>query len=187
MSQIREPEAPDDHAKISRDDTPDTPTLYQTPVAAKMATTPPATSPAAHHYHRYPLDKPFEFKTVLILGATSGLGWAMAESFLVSPLTKVIVTGRRKDRLHELVSKFGSERCIAYEVDGTKTGELKEWTERVVKENPELNAVILNSGIQVSAQCNGVQLSISTDSRDISGFWDSKRDIPRNRRDKPTL
>ena len=76
----------------------------------------------------------------------------MAEAFLLAPETKVIVCGRRKERLDDFVAKFGSDRVTAYEIDGTKLQELKEWTRKVVEENPDLNAIILNSGIQVGCR-----------------------------------
>ncbi len=71
---------------------------------------------------------------------------------MLSPDTKVIICGRRKERLDDFVAKFGSERVTAYEVDGTKLDALKEWTRKVVEEHPDLNAVILNSGIQVGRE-----------------------------------
>jgi NADP-dependent 3-hydroxy acid dehydrogenase YdfG len=44
-------------------------------------------------------------KTVLITGATSGFGKAMAEKF-ASHNNNVIITGRRADRLHELAAQL---------------------------------------------------------------------------------
>ncbi|KAI8999927.1 short chain dehydrogenase/ reductase-like protein [Hyaloraphidium curvatum] len=105
------------------------------------------TRKAAHHYERYPLGKPFKFNTVLVHGATSGLGYALAEAFLVAPTTKVIVTGRRQERLDEMTSKYG-DRVRAYPLDGSRLAELGPWCKKVVEENPDLNAVILNAGLQ---------------------------------------
>lgn len=42
-------------------------------------------------------------KTVLITGATAGIGFAMAKSFVTASASKVIITGRRQERLDEAV------------------------------------------------------------------------------------
>ncbi|KAK3495397.1 uncharacterized protein B0T23DRAFT_441245 [Neurospora hispaniola] len=42
-------------------------------------------------------------KTVLITGATAGIGFAMAKSFVTASASKVIITGRRQARLDEAV------------------------------------------------------------------------------------
>lgn len=60
----------------------------------------------------------FTYKTVLIVGATSGIGVAMADK-LVSEGTKVIVSGRRQDRLDAFVQKHGSEKAGAIRFDIT--------------------------------------------------------------------
>ncbi|MDE5551823.1 MAG: SDR family NAD(P)-dependent oxidoreductase, partial [Muribaculaceae bacterium] len=48
-------------------------------------------------------------QTVLVTGATSGIGRACAETFLGAGY-RVIVTGRRLSRLHDIFEKYG-ERC----------------------------------------------------------------------------
>lgn len=45
-------------------------------------------------------------QTVLITGATAGFGWVTAEK-LVKHGFKVIATGRRTEKLHQLSSKLG--------------------------------------------------------------------------------
>lgn len=95
---------------------------------------------------KYPLESPFRFKTVLVHGATSGLGLAMAEAFLLAGV-KVLATGRRREKLDELEMRFG-DRVKTYQMDAMELDKLKEFAERVVRENPEMNGVILSSGIQ---------------------------------------
>lgn len=55
---------------------------------------------------------PFKYKHVLVIGATSGIGEALAAK-LVQNGIHVIIAGRRQDKLDAFVEKYGSERVIA--------------------------------------------------------------------------
>lgn len=50
-------------------------------------------------------------KTVLVTGATSGFGKAIAERFAREGY-RLVLTGRRKDRLDALVEKLGGAECV---------------------------------------------------------------------------
>jgi NADP-dependent 3-hydroxy acid dehydrogenase YdfG len=52
---------------------------------------------------------PFAYKKVLIIGATSGIGEALAAK-LVENETQVIISGRRKDNLDAFVQRHGSDK-----------------------------------------------------------------------------
>lgn len=52
---------------------------------------------------------PFDYKKVLIIGATSGIGQALAAK-VVENGTPVIVTGRRKENLDAFAKKYGSDK-----------------------------------------------------------------------------
>jgi short-subunit dehydrogenase len=52
----------------------------------------------------------FSYKKVLIVGATSGIGWALAEK-LISNDVKVVVVGRRKEKLDEFVQRHGNDKA----------------------------------------------------------------------------
>lgn len=58
----------------------------------------------------------FPYKKVLVVGATSGIGWALAER-VVENGVKVIVVGRRKERLDEFVEKHGKDNASAVVFD----------------------------------------------------------------------
>ena len=62
---------------------------------------------------------PFQYKKILVLGATSGIGQALAER-LVAEGSKVIVSGRRVDRLEEFVQKHGSDKASSIAFDTTE-------------------------------------------------------------------
>ncbi len=65
----------------------------------------------------------FQYKCVLLVGATSGIGAAMADK-LVHEGTKVIAVGRRQDRLDAFVKKHGPELASAARFDITDTAGL---------------------------------------------------------------
>lgn len=87
------------------------------------------------------------YNKALIIGATSGIGEALAAK-LVANGTKVIVVGRRQDRLDTFVKKHGAEHASAVAFDITNLSGIKAFAESVIKANPELDSVIINSGIQ---------------------------------------
>ncbi|KAK8043185.1 hypothetical protein PG994_013668 [Apiospora phragmitis] len=66
---------------------------------------------------------PFPYKTVLIIGATSGIGAAMAEK-LVTEGSRVIVSGRRQGRIDQFVNKHGPENVVGIQVDITEHGSI---------------------------------------------------------------
>ena len=53
---------------------------------------------------------PFQYKHVLLVGATSGIGAAMADR-LIQEDSKVIAVGRRQNRLDAFVQKHGKDKA----------------------------------------------------------------------------
>jgi NADP-dependent 3-hydroxy acid dehydrogenase YdfG len=60
----------------------------------------------------------FPYKTVLVLGATSGIGLALAEK-LIENGSHVIAVGRRKENLDSFVSEHGKEKVSSIQFDIT--------------------------------------------------------------------
>ncbi|KAF4564823.1 hypothetical protein EYR40_010994 [Pleurotus pulmonarius] len=85
-------------------------------------------------------------KCILVTGATSGIGRAMALGLKDLPgKPQVIATGRRQGRLDELAGK-GLE---AIELDVQKSPqELKGDLNAIVARYPDLDTIILNAGVQ---------------------------------------
>lgn len=60
----------------------------------------------------------FQYKHVLMVGATSGIGAALADR-LVQEGSKVIAVGRRQDRLDDFVRQHGKDKVSSYTFDIT--------------------------------------------------------------------
>lgn len=58
------------------------------------------------------------YKTVLVLGATSGIGLALAEKFIANG-SHVIAVGRRQEKLDDMVAKHGKDKVSAIKFDIT--------------------------------------------------------------------
>ncbi|KAI0169219.1 NAD(P)-binding protein [Hypoxylon sp. FL1284] len=89
----------------------------------------------------------FPYKTVLLVGATSGIGLALAERMIENGIF-VVAVGRRKERLDAFVSKHGSGKAAASQFDITQLDKIESWAKKVTTAYPGIDAVVLNSGIQ---------------------------------------
>ncbi|KAF8973752.1 NAD(P)-binding protein [Flammula alnicola] len=86
-------------------------------------------------------------KCVLITGATSGIGRALALEIAKLPSRpQVIAAGRRKERLEEL-SKVDSVHPISLDVTAS-LDTLKKSVDDLISQFPDLDTLILNAGIQ---------------------------------------
>lgn len=68
----------------------------------------------------------FPYKTVLMVGCTSGIGLALAERMIENGIF-VVGVGRRKERLDAFVSKHGADKVAASQFDITNLNGIKEW------------------------------------------------------------
>ncbi|RAR08965.1 NAD(P)-binding protein [Stemphylium lycopersici] len=88
-----------------------------------------------------------KYNKVLVLGATSGIGWALAEK-IVQDGKHAIIVGRRQEKLDEFQKAHGSEKVTSYVFDITKLNEIPQFVKDVTTKHPDLDCVFLNSGIQ---------------------------------------
>ncbi|KAK3996571.1 putative dehydrogenase, partial [Cladorrhinum sp. PSN332] len=91
----------------------------------------------------------FPYKTVLITGATSGIGLALTERMIDHGIF-VIAVGRRQDRLDALVTKHGPERVAAEPFDVSDLAALPAWVSKITTTYPSLDCILLNAGFQRS-------------------------------------
>ena len=74
---------------------------------------------------------PFQYKHVLMVGATAGIGRAMADR-LIQEDSKVTVVGRRKERLDEFVAKHGEKKADSAPLDISKRDEIPQFAAEYV-------------------------------------------------------
>ena len=90
-------------------------------------------------------ETPIQKKTVLITGATSGIGRATALKFAAAGFRKIIITGRRKNLLNDLkdeILKISNAEVLDLCFDVTK----REEVEQALKDIPNIDILINNAG-----------------------------------------
>lgn len=90
---------------------------------------------------------PFPYRTVLITGATAGIGQALAERMIENGIF-VIAVGRRKDRLEALLAKYGTDKIAIEPFDVSDVEAIPTWAKEVTTKYPDLSSIFLNAGIQ---------------------------------------
>jgi short-subunit dehydrogenase involved in D-alanine esterification of teichoic acids len=92
-----------------------------------------------------------QYKKVLIVGATSGIGWALAAK-LVETGTSVIVSGRRQEKLDQFVEQYGSKsndvQVDSAVFDITDHKAIPGFAADILERHPDLDCVWMNSGLQ---------------------------------------
>lgn len=71
----------------------------------------------------------FQYKKVLVIGATSGIGEALAERFIAKG-SRVIGVGRRKERLSAFEEKHGQDKATSVSFDITQTERIPGFASR---------------------------------------------------------
>lgn len=88
-----------------------------------------------------------KYNKVLIIGATSGIGLAYAEK-VIQDGKKAVIVGRRTENLDKFVSVHGSDKAFPFVFDITVLSAIPRFADDVTKAHPDLDCVIINSGIQ---------------------------------------
>jgi NAD(P)-dependent dehydrogenase (short-subunit alcohol dehydrogenase family) len=105
---------------------------------------------------------PIDQKTVLITGATDGLGKALAGE-LVSRGARVLLHGRSEARLErvggEIRQGTGSDRLHAYLADFSSLDDVRRLAQDVERHHDRLDLLINNAGIGFGTPGNGRELS----------------------------
>ncbi|PZH15010.1 short-chain dehydrogenase [Streptomyces sp. NTH33] len=85
-------------------------------------------------------------KTALVTGATSGIGLASARA-LAAEGAYVFVTGRRKEKLDEVVAGVGADRATGIQADVTDLADLDRVMAAVGESGRSLDILFANAGI----------------------------------------
>ncbi len=89
-------------------------------------------------------------KTILITGATSGFGRGTARR-CVSEGARVIITGRRQERLDELVKELGATHCHALNFDVRNKDDIDTALASLPPEWSDIDILINNAGLALGA------------------------------------
>jgi meso-butanediol dehydrogenase/(S,S)-butanediol dehydrogenase/diacetyl reductase len=88
-------------------------------------------------------------KVALITGGGSGIGAAIAKAF-VSEGARVVVTGRRKEKLEAFAATLPAGRCALCDGDIKNPADAEAMVEAAVKAFGKLNILVNNAGIDPS-------------------------------------
>ena len=90
--------------------------------------------------------RPVDEQTVLVTGATDGLGRALARELAARGAT-VLVHGRSEERLQETAEEVGSERIQPYRADFASLDEVRRLAGDVERDHERLDLLINNAEI----------------------------------------
>jgi NAD(P)-dependent dehydrogenase (short-subunit alcohol dehydrogenase family) len=90
--------------------------------------------------------RPLEEQTILVTGATDGLGRALSRELSQRGAT-LLLHGRNEDRLGEVVAELGSERVRTYTADLASLDEVRAMADEVLENEQALHTLVNNAGI----------------------------------------
>ncbi|KAE8349517.1 hypothetical protein BDV28DRAFT_151807 [Aspergillus coremiiformis] len=82
----------------------------------------------------------FPYRHFLLVGATSGIGRAMADR-LIANGAKVTAVGRRQERLDEFVRQHGEDKAQAMAFDIGKTEQAPQFAKDVFTKYPDIGCL----------------------------------------------
>jgi NADP-dependent 3-hydroxy acid dehydrogenase YdfG len=100
----------------------------------------------------------FTDKTVLITGASSGIGAALARAF-VAEGARCVLSARRADRLKALAAELGEDRALAVPCDVTQEDQIQAMVARAVEHFGSLDVVIANAGFSVAGTLERLEVA----------------------------
>jgi short-subunit dehydrogenase len=101
----------------------------------------------------------FQERVVIITGASSGIGAALARKF-ASEGADVVLAARRTDRLEEVaieLRKLG-KRALVCTCDVTKSGDLERTAEQAIEQFGRIDIVVANAGFGVVGELEKLSL-----------------------------
>lgn len=109
-------------------------------------------------------------KTAIITGASSGLGkeYVYALSKSDPTIESFWLIARRKEKLIELASEIGSEKCFILPLDLTKNEDIDEFIQVLKDTQPEIAYLINNAGFGKLGYFKEIEASISAGQVDLN-------------------
>lgn len=110
----------------------------------------------------------FKDKVVVITGASSGIGYAMAEEF-ASLGARVALGARSIDKLHDLQAKLPTD-SVAVKCDVSVEADCKELIDQAVAKFGQIDILINNAGLSMRALFDDVDMEVLHRLMDVN-FW----------------
>ncbi|QZT37690.1 SDR family oxidoreductase [Halosquirtibacter xylanolyticus] len=107
-------------------------------------------------------------KVVVITGASSGIGEALARVFS-SKGARLVIGARRKERLEELASELATE-VVCVSTDVSIEEDCKHLIDTAVERFGQIDVLINNAGISMRALFNDLELDVLKNVMDVN-FW----------------
>lgn len=111
----------------------------------------------------------FHQKTVLITGASSGIGKALTLD-LLSKGARVAICARDKQKLNQFAQAVNNPNLLAIQADVSSEEDCKNFVNAAVNQFGNIHILINNAGISMRALFEEVDLSVLKQSMDIN-FW----------------
>lgn len=111
----------------------------------------------------------FTDKVIIITGASSGIGKALAIQLLEQG-AKVAVCARNPDKLKETFRIFDNNNLLLHAADVSKEDDCKSFVDAVMQRWNKVDALINNAGISMRALFEDLDLKVIRELMDIN-FW----------------
>lgn len=108
-------------------------------------------------------------KVVIITGASSGIGKALAEKYAAEGWN-LVLAARREERLLELKSSLNGTKVLTVKTDVTSEADCKNLIERATEKFGQIDVLINNAGISMRALFNQTELDVIRKVMDVN-YW----------------
>ncbi|MCX7697813.1 MAG: SDR family oxidoreductase [Bacteroidales bacterium] len=112
----------------------------------------------------------FTNKVVVITGASSGIGKALAELFLNELEARVVLFARSEEKMLEVVNNHPNERWMIVKGDVTREEDCQRLIHMTVERFNKIDVLINNAGISMRALFEDVDLAVLKKLMDVN-FW----------------
>lgn len=108
-------------------------------------------------------------KVVVITGASSGIGKALAQEFAARG-SYLVLAARRMDRLEELQKELSGTEVLSVKTDVSKEEDCKKLVEKAIDKFGQIDVLINNAGISMRSLFVETDLSVIQKLMDVN-FW----------------
>ena len=108
-------------------------------------------------------------KTVIITGASSGIGKACAENYLTKGWN-VVLAARNTKKMETICAPYSNKQTLIVPTDVTNENQCRELINKTIAQFKSIDVLINNAGISMRAMFDGINLEVIKNVMDIN-FW----------------